>query len=143
MVAARTPPTDTVVALEKGAPAEKNDGRETRMTCVDPERVRAQGGEAGRGGRAMAKRAARATGEASTALLFCHNDTVDALVMLLPVAPSPLVAFASNTLGGRALIALDHEERKLPGFSSMSTSYARGSAGGKSVMGRETDEKGG
>ena len=45
LTAARTPPTDTAVAFEKGAPAEKEEGRETRMTCVDPERVRAQGEE--------------------------------------------------------------------------------------------------
>ena len=130
-----TPPTFTVVALEKGTPVEKGKRRATRMRWVAPERVRVQGVEGGT--RAMATREGSAAGEESTAEAFCQKAAIK-LVLL----PAPPVAFdgKSNALVGRAVTTLDHEERKLPyaAGNSRRTSNASGSAGGRRRIGRLT-----
>ena len=124
------PPMLTVVAFENGAADEYKDRRAMRMRWVAPESVMAQVGEEEEGFRAIAMREDSARGEERTADAFIHEDTgVASIVPLLIVASAPTVV-TSSVFKCRMLMAVDHEERKLPADvgSSRRTSYARGNA---------------
>ena len=115
LIVAGTPPTDAIVVGLKGGAREYGRVLATRIRCVAPERVRAQGrGEEEKGGGRSARdeRAARAEGDESTRDALRHEGRITALVPLVLLLLLLLlsVSLPPRRAGDSALAPLAHAD---------------------------------